>query len=70
MITLLITLIAIASIGLMYGGFVALIITAIAIIIGYFTGVYGALAIVLVVALGSAIHKYSIMDFIQSKTKN
>lgn len=70
MMTLLITLIAIASIGLMYGGFVAIIVTAIAVIIGYFTGVYGALAIVLLVALGSAIHKYSIIDYIQSKRKN
>lgn len=70
MITLLITLIAIAGIGFMYGGFIALIITGIAVIIGYFTGTYGALAIVLLVVLGSAIQKFSIIDLVKSKLKN
>jgi len=70
MLTLLITLIAIASIGFMWGGFIALVVTAIAIIIGYFTGIFGALVIVLMVAVGSAVQKFSIIDLIKSKKKN
>ena len=58
MITLLITLLAIASIGFMYGGFVAIIVTLIAAIIGYFTGTLGALLIILLVAIGSAVQKF------------
>ena len=67
MITLLITLISIVSIGFMWGGFIALIVTIIATIIGYFTGVFGALAVVVIVALGSAIQKFSIIDLIKSR---
>jgi len=70
MITLLITLIAIAGIGFMYGSFIALIITGIAVVIGYFSGVYGALAVVILVALGSAVHKFSIIDLVKSKIKS
>jgi hypothetical protein len=67
MITLLITLLAIASIGFMYGGFVAMIVTFIAAIIGYFTGIAGALVIVLLVAIGSAVQKFSIINLIKSR---
>jgi len=70
MITLLITLLAIASIGFMYGGFVAIIVTLIAALIGYFTGVYGALSVVLLVAIGSAAQKFSIIDLVKSKIKS
>ena len=67
MITLLITLLAIASIGFMYGGFVAIIVTLIAAIIGYFTGIFGALVVVLLVAIGSAVQKFSIINLIKSR---
>ncbi len=56
--TLLTTLIAIVAIGFMLGGFIALVVTVIAAIIGYFTGIYGALAIVLIVAIGSGVQLY------------
>lgn len=50
MIALIITLIAIAGIGILYGGFVALLVTIVASIIGYFTSIYGVLVVVLIVA--------------------
>jgi hypothetical protein len=58
MITLLITLLAVASIGFMYGGFMAIIVTLIASIFGYFTGTLGALLVILLVAIGSGIQKF------------
>jgi len=67
MITLLITLIAIVAIGFMWGGFIALVVTIIAAIVGYFTGIFGVLAVVTIVALGSAIQKFSIIDLVKSK---
>ncbi len=36
----------------------AIVATAIAILMGYFTGLYGVLAVVLFVTLGSGIYKY------------
>lgn len=58
MSTLLITLIAIAVIGFIWGGFIALILTIITTIIGYFTGLYGALTIVVLMAIGSLSYKF------------
>ena len=59
MITTLIgILVLILIIGFMWGGFLAIVATAIAILMGYFTGLYGVLAVVLFVTLGSGIYKY------------
>jgi len=66
MFTLLMILIALASIGFMWGGFIALIIFALAVVVGYFTGTLGALGVVLLVAIGSAIHKFDIINTIKN----
>ncbi len=51
MIAFIITLIAIAVIGILQGVFIALIVTLVALLIGYFTTIYVALgAVVLVTA--------------------
>jgi hypothetical protein len=63
---LLITLIAVASIGFMWGSFMALIIFIIAAIIGYFTNSSIALVVVLFISLASAIHKFGIIDIIKN----
>ena len=54
MIAFIITLLALAGIGFLQGGFIALIVTIIASIIGYFTNVYLTLALVVLVAASLA----------------
>jgi len=66
MITLLITLIFLIGIGFMWGGFITLIITALAIVVGYFTGIFGVLSVVLIIFVGSAIYKFDIIDFVKN----
>lgn len=51
MLAFIITLIAITGIGFLHGGFIALIVTIIASIIGYFTSMYATLVIVVLVAV-------------------
>ncbi|EHP30586.1 hypothetical protein SMGD1_2063 [Sulfurimonas gotlandica GD1] len=50
MIAFIIILIAIAGIGFLQGGFIALIVSIISSIIGYFTSIYLTLVIVVLVA--------------------
>ena len=65
MTVLLITLIALAGIGFMWGGFMAFVVFLIALILGYFTGVFGALFVVLVVLVGSIVYKFEVIKFIR-----
>ena len=65
MTVLLITLIALAGIGFMWGGFMAFVVFLIALILGYFTGVFGALFVVLVVLVGSIVYKFGVIKFIR-----
>ena len=65
MTVLLITLIALAGIGFMWGGFMAFVVFLIALILGYFTGVFGALSVVLVVFVGSIVYKFGVIKFIR-----
>jgi len=61
MITTLIgILVLILIIGFMRGGFLAIVVTVIAILIGYFTGLYGVLAVVTIVTLVSGVYKYKL----------
>jgi len=69
MITLLLTLIAVASIGFMWGSFMALIIFLIALIIGYLTNSAIALSIVFFVSIISAIYKFNLLDMIKNAKK-
>jgi len=67
MIILLITLISIAAIGFMWGSFMALLIFCIAAIIGYFTTASVALSFVFLIAIGSAIYKFDIINRIKNR---
>jgi len=66
---LLVTLIAIACIGFMWGGFMALVISIIIAIIGYFTNSAVALTVALLVATISAIYKFGLIDIIRKIKK-
>jgi len=66
MTTLLTTLIFLIGIGFMWGGFITLIITTLAIVVGYFTGIFGVLSVVLIIFVGSAIYKFGIIDFVKN----
>ncbi len=58
MITLLITLLMILLIAFIWNSFIAIIITLIAIITGYFVGTYGAFAVVVIFTIASGIYKF------------
>ena len=56
--TLVAILVFILGLGFIWGNFIALVATILAAIVGYFTGGYGALAVLFLAVLGSGIHKY------------
>ena len=57
MTELIIILITILIIAFMLGTFISIITTVLALAVGYSSGIYGALGVVLVVAIGSIIQK-------------
>ena len=58
MIVLLIILASIVAIGFMWSGFIALLVTLIGGVLIYFTGIYGAGVVIVLLAIGSAIYKF------------
>ena len=67
MTALLIALVALAGIGFMWGGFMAFVVFLIALILGYFTGVFGILFVVLVVFAGSIVYKFGVINLIKRR---
>lgn len=56
--TIIMILITILIIGFIWGGFIALTVTVLSILIGYFLGLYGILGTLIVIATASGIYKY------------
>ncbi len=58
MIELILILLALLAVGFIFGGFIAFLVAIISVVAGYFIGVYAAIAIVSLVAIGGCIQKF------------
>jgi len=67
MITFFIILLAIALMGFMWGGFLAIVVFILTMMVGYLSNIFVALVFILILVIVSAVYKFGIINIIKNK---
>ena len=67
MITFFIILLAIALMGFMWGGFLAIVVFILTMMVGYLSNIFVALVFILILVIVSAVYKFGIINIIKNR---